>query len=91
MSYFCLLIRDIIKPVLVFINEVFKVILAVIKLILMLPTLSLIKLLTLLKDGALGLLTFLKSVLEGVRMIKNVIIPAAKTSIEHRETTFNLI
>lgn len=47
--------------------------------------------LVLLKDGLLGLIICVKQIFQGITLIKRFIIPAAKTTIEHKETTFNLI
>lgn len=87
----CLLIKEIVTPIVSIFIHIYRFTLSLLKLIFYLPTISLTKLFGFLKDGVLCLYMFIKSIFAGFTMVKKVLIPAAKTTIEHRETTFNLI
>ena len=90
-----ILFIDIVKPIFYLVVNIFNIGISLLKLIFYLPIVSLSKIFALLKDGIFGVLLFIKGVFSfifiGINMAKGLIIPAARTTIENRETTFNLL
>ncbi|CDW84397.1 UNKNOWN [Stylonychia lemnae] len=62
-----------------------------VKLIFYMPTMSILKILLLIKDGFIGIYLIIKEIIIGISAIKKVIIPAAKTVSENKETTLSII
>ncbi len=86
-----ILIREVITPVLYFAFEIVKLKWSFVKLLLYLPTISLVKLSLLAKDTLLCFLFLFKQLLSGFSLLKRVIIPAAQSTYENKEATVTFI
>lgn len=86
-----ILLFEVITPVLGFALELVKLKWSLVKLILYLPSISLVKLFLMLKEGFMGIVLIFKSIFSGLDILKRVIIPAAKTTYENKETTMSFI
>ena len=78
-------------PVFTLAIELIRLKMSLVKIILYMPTMSFLKLLLVVKDGFVGFYFVIKEILTSLTIIKRIIIPAAKTTIENKETTMSLI
>lgn len=91
LQLFYYLIKEIITPIVLLIMHLSRFLISVVKLIFYLPTVSFLKLFSVIKDAFLMLLILIKGFFSWLSILKRIIIPAAKTTIENKETTFNII
>lgn len=91
LKLFIILIYEIITPVLRFGIEILKLKLSLVKLIFYMPTMSFLKIILLVKDGFIGFYQISKELINGLKVIKRVIIPAAKSAAENKEATMSII
>lgn len=85
------LVREIITPVVQFVIEIVKIKWSLVKLILYLPSISIVKLCLMVKEAVMGVLLIFKSIFSGFSLLKRLIIPAAQSTYEHKETTMSFI
>ena len=81
------LLRDLVSPLVSLAFQIIKLPFSLLKLILYMPTLSMYKLFLLIKDAIVNIYLFIR----GVFMVRKVIVPVAKTTIENRDTTLSII
>jgi len=86
-----ILIFEIVTPVFTLGIEIIKLKLSLVKLVFYMPTMSLVKLTLLIKDGFIGIFLIIKEIINGIKAIKTIIIPAAKTVSENKDTTLSII
>ena len=82
-----ILIFEIITPVFVFIVEIVKIKWSLVKLLLYLPSISLLKILLMIKEFLLAIIYMLKQILSVFNFIKRILIPTAKATYENKDTT----
>lgn len=91
LNFLYFIIKEIVNPIVYVLIHIYKFIFSFIKLLFYLPTLSLMKLGGFVKELGIGIWLLFKSLFAGLNFFKSFIVPAAKTTIENKEVTFNII